>query len=175
MNSYRDKVKDVIFNVLDASNIPERKADVLKYEIADAVFDALGITEDEQNKAGGYFMLYAENGGKQFIETVAEEEDEVDGMEYEPEVVAEKRLRLQQLEEGAKYTLTEFKEFSKAKNIKETGGLYITLQTPICKYGQAYDRGVMLLDAKLSFATNYYPMYLEDYERSNEVDKMDKE
>lgn len=59
MNSHRDNVKDAVFDILDASNISETKADVLKYEVADAVFLALGITEDEQDTVGGYFMLHA--------------------------------------------------------------------------------------------------------------------
>ena len=60
MNSWRDNVKDALrrgiaekvsscqFNV---GNLDENSA-----ELADAVFDALGITEDEQDTCGGYFM-----------------------------------------------------------------------------------------------------------------------
>ncbi len=58
MNSHRDNIKDTIRNCLDSIGI-DNDVDELVYVFADAVFEALGITEDEQDKAGGYWMLHA--------------------------------------------------------------------------------------------------------------------
>jgi hypothetical protein len=58
MNSHRDNVKAVIDNVFRRTCSIEK----IDGEIADAVFDALGITSDEQDKEGGYWMLHAKKG-----------------------------------------------------------------------------------------------------------------
>jgi hypothetical protein len=49
------------------------------------------------------------------------------------------------------------------------------LETPICKYGQAYDKDIVLEEAKTNFVNGYYNMYLADYERSQKSAEMDKE
>ena len=53
MNSHRDNVKDALAGKLGELGI---ELDDLPAEIADAVFDALGITETEQDEVDGYFM-----------------------------------------------------------------------------------------------------------------------
>ncbi len=189
MNSHRDSVKDAIFNVLDAINIPEAKADELKYDIADGVFDALGITEDEQDAVGGYFMLHAEKSERQFVPPKPTELKPMPEFSGEfgstKNLVNEYTRRTKELDDGAKYNRLEFKSYAVGREVlvdlkrngdvlEETKEWYITLQTPICKYGQGYS-GVSLEEAKESFAKFYYPMYCEDYERSKEVDKMDIE
>jgi hypothetical protein len=64
MKSHRDNVKDVIAEYFDKwlegdTNIKEGVPD-----LTDAVFDALGITEDEQDLEDGYFLHHA---GKRVI------------------------------------------------------------------------------------------------------------
>ncbi len=56
MNSWRDSVKDVLGVKLGELGI---ELDELPAEIADDIFDALGIVEDEQDMIGGYFMHHA--------------------------------------------------------------------------------------------------------------------
>ncbi len=179
MNSHRDNVKDAVRGCLEVQgmDISESQLDELKYLLADAVFDALGITEDEQDKCGGYFMLHAEKGERQFVAPLPRDEDgcviqDDDG----EEVVEDQTKRAKELMDGAKYTSAEFKAFAKANPPSaENGEWYVYLQTPICKYGQGYSSTISLELIKTRFVNFYYPMYLEDYERSQNVDKMDKE
>ncbi len=65
MNSHRDNVKDAIESVLIDYGVPHEdyKEGDLKYSLADAVFETMGITEDEQDGIGGYFMIHADKGG----------------------------------------------------------------------------------------------------------------
>ena len=58
MNSHRDNVKDAINKaILElGTGQCQEEADVL---LTDAVFEALGITEDEQDMVNGYFMHHA--------------------------------------------------------------------------------------------------------------------
>ncbi len=180
MNSHRDNIKDALRGCLEVQglDISESQLDEVKYELADAVFDALGITEDEQDKCGGYFMLHAEKGERQFVEPkqVLDSEEDYD-REYN--IAREAGLpdnRAKELEDGAKYTAAEFKAYAKTNPPSaESGEWYVYLQTPICKYGQNYSSTISLELIKTRFVNFYYPMYLADYERSQEVDKMDKE
>ncbi len=188
MNSHRDNVKDALRGCLEVQgmDISESQLDELKYLLADAVFDALGITEDEQDKCGGYFMLHAEKGERQFIAPLPRDEDgcviQDDDSEYDAAIdkqTGEEGLpdnRAKELADGAKYTAAEFKAYAKANPPSgEKNDWYIYLQTPICKYGQGYSSTISLELIKTKFVNFYYPMYLEDYERSQAVDKMDKE
>ncbi len=185
-NSHRDNVKDAIFDKLGIY-VSQGDADALKYDIADAVFEALGITEDEQDGKGGYFMLHAECGEKPFVPPKPRDDDgcvipedkgydaaieSQTGEEGIPENEWTKRTK--ELAEGAWYTSEDFKAYAVGKQL--TGGnWYVSLQTPICKYGQNYCKDLTLDEAKEKFVLFYYPMYLNDYERSQNVDKMDKE
>ncbi len=218
MNSHRDNVKDEIRERLENYML----SDVNEFEeaanIADAVFDALGITDDEQDGEGGYFMLYAAKGERPFVAPKPRDEDGCiipvtkdvllrckecgracgddetingvcdhcfsegdiipeDSGEYEDDktMIEELNQRHRELKAGAKYTSSEFKAYAKAVEVKETMGLYVTLQTPICKYGQAYSGDTCLDEAKTHFVNYYYNMYLADYERSQELAEMDKE
>lgn len=60
MNSWRSKVKAAIYSEPWKRDEfqDENVLNGLKVEVADAVFDALGIVEDEQDMAGGYFLLH---------------------------------------------------------------------------------------------------------------------
>jgi hypothetical protein len=51
MNSHRDNVKKAVIEVIRKTHDSG--------DVVDAVFDALGITEDEQHATGGYFMHHA--------------------------------------------------------------------------------------------------------------------
>lgn len=64
MNSHRDNVKDALAGKLGELGI---ELDDLPAEIADAVFDALGITETEQDAEGGYWMHIAGKRSKDYI------------------------------------------------------------------------------------------------------------
>lgn len=181
-NSHRDNVKDVVKPILDAYMMNNDDIYETSCSIADAVFDALGITEDEQDNIGGYFMLragkrcvgqtipYDESG--EFNETVlTSQAKESDYRESSPDEINAYTKRTKELKDGAKYTSSEFKAYSVGKKREDSGGWYVTLQTPICKYGQAYDGDVTLEEAKTNFVNAYYNMYLDDYERSTgEVD-----
>jgi hypothetical protein len=181
MNSHRDNVKDAIAGLLNDWLKGSKDINEFGADIADAVFDALGITEDEQDMAGGYWLLHA--GVKP--------EPEVDLSNLVPDMMGEfntlvktsvSRSKLDdyaphhmsnreiELSEGAKYTAGEFKGFCKAeysdKNTKR-----LRLKTPICTYSQNYASDVLEDDARTNFVTYYYPMYLEDYERAEELKK----
>ncbi len=152
-NSHRDKVLQAVGKVLGNLDIPERAGDT--NDITDAVFDALGITVDEQDKIGGYWMLHAAKDERKFL--------------------APKKPLPEELDSGAKFTFEEFKDQAAGRIREHSGGWYVTLKTPIYRYEQAYDKGVSLTEAIESFAVNYYPMYEADYERSIAVGKMEKE
>jgi hypothetical protein len=154
-------------------------------DIADAVFDALRITNEEQTKTGGYFMLHAgkKKSGANMVEDTGEFSSTVltsrpRTITWEDQLADDYVQRSAELKAGAKYTASEFKAFASGSIIKDSDsgkGWYITLQTPICKYGQAYDKDIVLEEAKTNFVNGYYNMYLADYERSKEVAEMDKE
>ncbi len=185
-NSHRDNVKDAIYDILWKRD-EFQEEDVLhelKANIADVVFDALGITEDEQDSEGGYFMLHAVKGEKIFTPPRQEEDkgydDAIESQTGEEGAHVESMenewtKRTKELADGAKYTSDDFMAYAIGRKNSEGGDWYITLQTPICKYGQGYCKTLTLADAKQKFANFYYPIYLDDYERSLDVDKMDKE
>ena len=49
-NSLRDTVKDVIRACLAANSVEQGKADEMTYDLADNIFDALGISAEYQDK-----------------------------------------------------------------------------------------------------------------------------
>ncbi len=166
-NSHRDNVKDAIFEHLEklvkTGDVTTSIVDEAKYAIADAVFNALGITEDEQDRCGGYWMLHASKGDKP---APLPRDNDDKSNRY--------TIRTKELASGSKYTSEEFKAYATGRRI--TGNYwYISLQTPICKYGQSYDKDMVLDEAKMNFTKSHYPMYLDNYERSKDIDKMDKE
>ena len=189
-NTHRDFVKDAIRPILDEyamKDVPSGAESVLDEttaEIADAVFEALGITDVEQDTVDGHFRLH--DGGKchgrdeqgNLIPVPYDESGEFnstvltsgakksDYREMYPDEVNAYTKRSLELGNGAKYTSSDFKAFSVGKRVTETGGWYVTLQTPICKYGQAYDKDVTLDEAKTNFVNKYYMIYIDDYERS---------
>lgn len=63
MNSWRDKVKDALDEYLEklarSGDVVRPAVEEMKYNIADIVFDALGITEDEQDTTDGCFIHHA--------------------------------------------------------------------------------------------------------------------
>ena len=184
MISHSDNVKDVLSRCLQEWLENDRSIDDYVHELANAIFDALCITKAEQDKTGGYFMLHA---GKKadvlyldgdFTSTMLDSAQKSEDKETRPmttEEYCQHQSRMKHLNEGAKYTSAEFKAFAKYEKVEETGRWYISLQTPICKYGQDYHKTTDLEQAKTYFVNGYYPMYLEDYEREEELDEVDKE
>lgn len=64
MNSHRDDVKDAVDEVLRKrvmirACLSDDEISELRCVFADAIFDALGITYEEQDSTGGYFMHHA--------------------------------------------------------------------------------------------------------------------
>ncbi len=159
MNSHRDNVKDAIKECFTKRKQASGEISEVVYEIADAVFDALGITSDEQDKVGGYWMLHAEKVG---------------GVSIAPCGCGDNTLtdRHEELVKGAKYSKGEFKGHCVAT--RTSTGWYIHLNTSICRYGQFYAIEVQD-EARLRFAEYYYPVYCTDYERSQGRDEVDKE
>jgi len=190
-NSHRDNVKDAIEEVLSKFMRHQADIDQLKYDIADAVFDALGITDDEQDMVGGYFisslhMLRSEAREKYLTcrkcgEDVINENvlygvcegcirDDLDAIQNQGAVAMPETSefvtteRKKELLEGAKYTKGEFK--GHCISDKTPNGWYIRLETPICRYGQLYDKDMVEDEARMNFASYYYTVYCDDYERS---------
>jgi hypothetical protein len=158
VNSHIDNVKDAIREALGVSMRGHiallNDVDAVVCNIADGVFDAQGITEDEQGMTGGYFMLHA---GKRCEELITRR--------YSQNIAQ----RRQDLAVGAKYTSAEFKAFAVAERLADSDsgqGWYISLTTPVCTYAQAYDGNMPRNVARTNFVNAYYPMYLADYERS---------
>lgn len=63
MNSHRYNVEEAIAELLNGVatsfiGITEEQVPEATTELADTVFDALGITRDEQDKVGGYFKVF---------------------------------------------------------------------------------------------------------------------
>lgn len=196
MNSHRDNVKDALAGILNEWLHNAKDLNEFVPEIADAVFDALGITEDEQDLCSGYFLLHAglrttPEDAKRLRKIgnceglVPDEAGEfstpllTSGAQRECDnhnaifgVTVGERKR--QLGLGAKYTAGEFKGYCKTKWVEDgmviNNGVRITLETPICTYSQFYSSSILEEDARTNFVTFYYPMYLEDYERANEVE-----
>ena len=161
MNSHRDNVKDAIKECFTSRKQSSGEISEIVYDIADAVFDALGITEDEQDAEGGYFMLHAKKGKRPFIALGDGAGDDT------------LTKRHKELLAGAKYTKGEFKGHCISDETSD--GWYVYLQTPICRYGQRYHENIEQDAARHNFANYYYPIYCDDYERSQGVDEMDKE
>lgn len=201
MNSHRDNVKDAIYDKLGIY-VSEGDADELKYDIADAVFDALGITEDEQDKCGGYWMLHANKDEKKFVAPKPRDEDgclitlsddlgeftddtmrtslapQSEYVQMSPEEEAEHNNRVKELAAGtSRYTFEEFRRDAKEKQSypENQNDWYIYIITPVCRYGQNYTKLMSLEHAKQKFADFYYPMYLEDCERSDKIGEVDND
>ncbi len=172
-NSHRDNIKDAMRHCLEVIGI-ENELDEDVYVFADAVFEALGITEDEQDNIGGYFMLHAGKREKKFVPPKPRDDDGCLIEEFEDEAENEYTKRTEELNSGAKYTSSEFKGYSVGNKSGFNGNWYIHLHTPICRYGQGYCKDLTMEEAKSRFVEFYYPIYLDDYERSKDIDKVDK-
>ncbi len=163
-NTHRENVEDVINNCLFNIGLDSEADDgELTTEIANDVLEVLGITTDEQNSTGGYFMLHADKGEKQFVPPKPRAE------------AGEKAIADKELIIGKKLSVESFRGSAIAVRSGETGGWYISLHAKFCKYGQAYDKDVCLSDALMNFCNYYYQLYLDDYERSESDYEMDKE
>ncbi|MCK5219716.1 hypothetical protein KAR10_09340 [bacterium] len=183
MNSHRDVLKDMLKNRHrdDYSN-SGCDEDVLNADMAnevDAIFECLGITEDEQDRCGGYFLLHASKNSDgvampppavdKIITALRELEKSV-GVEYITP-------RKEELKNGSKYQSWEFKAFAEGRQRFEdnkSAGWFVSLRTPICYYAQAFDCDDLDV-CKAKFTNAYYPMYLTDYERSQELAKVDSQ
>jgi hypothetical protein len=154
-------------------------------QLTDDIFEMLGITDDEQDMVGGYWMLHAGvkptpkaedlvpdfNGNFNTLVNTSYQHKTTD--DYVPDhnatFGAAPAERAKQLEAGAKYTAGEFKGFCKSQENGE-GFWCLRLETPICTYAQVYDGHITEEEARSNFVTCYYPMYLDDYERANAVE-----
>ncbi len=175
-NSHRDNVKDALKGWMNPKQTEDE--DLVNAEsatVADIVFEALGITEDEQDKVGGYFILHAAKRyeGEELVPDVHGEFNDTvltsqvktsDYKEMYPDEVNAYTKRTKELADGAKYAASEFK--ARAVGNSTPNGWYVRLATPICRYGQLYDKDMTLEEAKTNFVNTYYTMYLDDYERS---------
>jgi hypothetical protein len=200
VKTHRENLEDIIRPLLHEFAINDIDMVEASINITDAVFDALSVTGEEQSKTGGYFMLHAGSSARKhqgnLFEGVSVSYDESGKfsstvLTSRPNAIAERKLvewedqladdfvqRSAELLSGAKYTSSEFKAFASAVKIKDSEngtGWYVSLQTPICKYGQAYDKDIVLEEAKTNFVKGYYNMYLADYERGKDIAEMDKE
>ncbi len=176
MNSHRDNVKDAIVEGLMDYH-PKLDNCETACDIADGVFDALGITEDEQDGCGGYFMLHANKGEKPFVPPKTRDDDGCVIPERHVEA-AEHEKRLEELQAGtSRYTFEEFRQYAKDKQSypENHDDWYIFIITPVCRYGQSFTKLMSLKNAKKKFADFYYPMYLEDCERSDNIGKVDND
>jgi hypothetical protein len=189
--THRENLEDIIRPMLHEFAINDLDMMETSIEITDAVFNALNVDDEERNKVGGYFMLHAgrrkpagdvpETGG--FSSTVLTSRpdtmtEKLIPIDWEDQLADNFVQRSADLLSGAKYTAPEFKAFANAVKIKDSEngkGWYVSLKTPICKYGQAYDKDIVLEEAKTNFVNGYYNMYLADYERSKDIVKVDKE
>lgn len=186
MTSHRQAVKAAIFEILDSNGIP---ADVLPAFIAAGVFDALGITPEEQELSSGYFLLHAglkdvradtPENTKRPSETGSLVPDHVGEFntlvntsvtknKFEDHVYHNTTVREAQLLHGSKYTAGEFKGFSSSEWLRL--GVQITLKTPICTYTKFYPQCVVEDDARSDFVASFYHQYLEDYDREENLRK----
>jgi hypothetical protein len=193
LKTNRENIEDLISPMLHDFAINDKDMIETSIEIADAVFEALGITEDEQEaEAGtGYFMLHAVNDkarpyqgdlfsglSEAYDESGEFNETVLTSAAKSPEYFAmtdeefrQHKQRWQELQAGAKYTSAEFKAFAQS-DLTNTGW-HISLKTPICTYKGCGAKAGMGLEAiKTAFVNTYYPMYLQDYERSEELSDM---
>jgi hypothetical protein len=183
-DSHRNLIKHMLMDRNREAYLVEGcDEDVLNAESAqltDAIFEMLGITDDEQDMSGGYWLLHAG------VKPTPKAEDLVPDFngEFSGTVLtsgvkrktdndyatfgAAPRERAEQLEAGAKYTAGEFKGFCTAKWSEV--GVILTLKTPVCTYAQFYSSEIQEDMARTNFVTHYYPMYLDDYERANAVE-----
>ncbi len=61
------------------------------------------------------------------------------------------------------------KEFGKLTTVRKTEyGLFFETKTSICRYGQAYKKGIALNKAMERYFDYYYPLYVEDFNTKEE-------
>jgi hypothetical protein len=148
LNSHRENVKTRLKDWHRAgyteSGLCEDTLNAEMSQIADEVFDALGITEDEQDVVGGYFMIHAGAREKETMATSTPAEN-----------------RKVELDAGAKYTRGEFKGYCKSQITPN--GWYVRLETPVCTYAQLYSNALNEDEVRSAFAKFYYPLYLSDF------------
>jgi hypothetical protein len=132
-------------------------------DLADSIFDALGITEDEQDMVGGYFLLHA---GKRA------EPRRCGGCNTQlnsAERVWEGRCcacHAKDLREGEKYSREDFLYWA-SKAVKRvpqsTFRWSLVLETPTSSYGDTYKNMTWTM-AVHDFVEKFYPIYEDDYE-----------
>ena len=66
-NNHRDNVEAAMREYFEQWLEGGKNIDAGVVDLADAVFDTLGITEDEQDSTGGYFMHHAGKKSKEYI------------------------------------------------------------------------------------------------------------
>ena len=60
--------------------------------------------------------------------------------------------------------MINIKEFERITTIKNNDyGLYLETKTSICRYGQAYKKGITKTNAIERYLKFYYPLYIKDF------------
>jgi hypothetical protein len=159
----KDAVAEIITKYKKTGDITVACEDELKYELTDVVFNALGITEDEQDMVGGYFLLHA---GKR------EEPRRCTGCNTQlnsADKVWDGRCvdcHTKDLREGMKYSREDFQYWaSKAiKRVPESKfRWHLLLETPTSSYGETYESMTWVM-AVHDFVKKFYPIYEDDHE-----------
>jgi len=159
MNSHRDNVKDAIQAVIDNNILLEEHCidEELKYKLTDAVFDALGITEQEQDSSEKFAVRVGRHCTDCHCSLNSNERD------WEGRCADCHNL---ELANGIiKFSVEDFEWFASkgAQSQDDPDKWYISIQTPICKYGQRY-ANMTWKEAVDKFIEFYYPLYERDYE-----------